>query len=31
MAPGMVQAFGMDGDGLRPLDVPAFLVVGAGD
>jgi predicted dienelactone hydrolase len=31
MAPGVIQAFGMDPDGLRQLDVPAFLVVGAGD
>jgi predicted dienelactone hydrolase len=31
MAPGIVQAFGMDPDGLRQLSVPAFLTVGAGD
>ena len=31
MAPGVVQAFGMDPDGLRRLGVPAFIAVGAGD
>jgi predicted dienelactone hydrolase len=31
MAPGVIQAFGMDPDGLRQLDAPAFVVVGAGD
>jgi predicted dienelactone hydrolase len=31
MAPGIVQDFGMDEAGLRRLDVPAFLTVGAGD
>lgn len=31
MAPGIVQAFGMDAPGLSRLRVPAFLTVGAGD
>ncbi len=31
MAPGMIQAFGMDADGLRQTQVPVHLVVGAGD
>ena len=31
MAPGVVQAFGMDPDGLRQLRVPTFLTVGASD
>jgi predicted dienelactone hydrolase len=31
MAPGIVQAFGMDAAGLRQLGVPAYITVGAGD
>ena len=31
MAPGLIQVFGMDEDGLRQLDVPAYLVAGADD
>lgn len=31
MAPGIVQDFGMDPDGLRQLNVPAYLTVGASD
>jgi predicted dienelactone hydrolase len=31
MAPGIVQAFGMDADGLRQMTAPAYLTVGAGD
>ncbi|MBV8914570.1 MAG: hypothetical protein JOZ05_16210 [Acetobacteraceae bacterium] len=31
MAPGVVQAFGMDAEGLRQLAVPAFLAVGEAD
>jgi predicted dienelactone hydrolase len=31
MAPGVIQAFGMDEAGLRQLGVPAFLAVGAAD
>ncbi|MFC0593989.1 alpha/beta hydrolase family protein [Ottowia pentelensis] len=31
MAPGMIQAFGMDANGLRQTRVPVHLVVGAGD
>ncbi len=31
MAPGIVQAFGMDEAGLEQLNVPAYLTVGAGD
>jgi predicted dienelactone hydrolase len=31
MAPGIVQVFGMDPDGLRHMSVPAFIAVGAGD
>ena len=31
MAPGIVQAFGMDVAGLRQLTVPAYIAVGAGD
>ena len=31
MAPGMVQAFGMDEAGLRQLKVPAYITVGAAD
>jgi predicted dienelactone hydrolase len=31
MAPGIVQAFGMDADGLRAANIPIFLTVGASD
>ena len=31
MAPGIIQAFGMDAAGLGELKVPAFLTVGASD
>ena len=31
MAPGDIQGFGMDADGLRHLTVPAYLIVGARD
>lgn len=31
MAPGIVQAFGMDAAGLAQMRVPAYIVVGAGD
>jgi predicted dienelactone hydrolase len=31
MAPGIIKAFGMDEAGLRQLDVPAYITVGAGD
>jgi predicted dienelactone hydrolase len=31
MAPGIVQAFGMDEAGLRQMSVPAFIIVGARD
>ncbi|MGH7212867.1 MAG: alpha/beta hydrolase family protein [Acetobacteraceae bacterium] len=31
MAPGVIQAFGMDPDGLRHLAVPTYLIVGASD
>jgi len=31
MAPGIVQVFGMDEAGLKQLDVPAYITVGAGD
>lgn len=31
MAPGIVQVFGMDADGLRQMKIPAFLTVGAAD
>jgi predicted dienelactone hydrolase len=31
MAPGIVQAFGMDADGLGKMAVPAYLIVGAAD
>jgi len=31
MAPGIVQAFGMDEGGLRQLKVPAYITVGAAD
>ncbi len=31
MAPGVIQAFGMDPDGLRALQIPAYLIVGARD
>ncbi len=31
MAPGVVQVFGMDPDGLRQMKIPAFLAVGAAD
>jgi predicted dienelactone hydrolase len=31
MAPGVIQAFGMDAAGLGRMTVPAFLVVGARD
>jgi predicted dienelactone hydrolase len=31
MAPGIVQAFGMDDAGLRQLTVPTYIAVGAGD
>jgi predicted dienelactone hydrolase len=31
MAPGDIQAFGMDADGLRHMTIPAYIIVGAGD
>jgi predicted dienelactone hydrolase len=31
MAPGIVQAFGMDEAGLRQMSIPAFIIVGARD
>jgi predicted dienelactone hydrolase len=31
MAPGIVQAFGMDAAGLQQLQVPTYITVGAGD
>src|SRR6476469_5327706 len=31
MAPGIIQAFGMDAAGLRQLAVPTYITVGAGD
>jgi predicted dienelactone hydrolase len=31
MAPGVIQAFGMDEAGLRQLTVPTYIVVGARD
>lgn len=31
MAPGVVQAFGMDAEGLGQMRIPALIVVGAGD
>ena len=31
MAPGILQAFGMDAAGLRQLTVPTYITVGAGD
>lgn len=31
MAPGDIQAFGMDEAGLRQMKIPAYLIVGAGD
>jgi predicted dienelactone hydrolase len=31
MAPGVVQAFGMDAEGLAQMRIPALIVVGAGD
>jgi predicted dienelactone hydrolase len=31
MAPGIIQAFGMDAAGLRQLTVPTYITVGAGD
>ena len=31
MAPGIIQAFGMDEAGLRQLTVPAYIIVGASD
>jgi len=31
MASGIIKAFGMDEAGLRQLDVPAYITVGAGD
>jgi predicted dienelactone hydrolase len=31
MAPGIVQAFGMDTDGLKQLNVPTYITVGEGD
>jgi predicted dienelactone hydrolase len=31
MAPGVVQAFGMDAAGLAAMKVPAYIIVGAGD
>ena len=31
MAPGDIQAFGMDEAGLRQMTIPAYLIVGAGD
>ena len=31
MAPGIVQAFGLDADGLRQVNIPVYLTVGAAD
>ena len=31
MAPGDIQAFGMDETGLRRMTIPAYIIVGAGD
>jgi predicted dienelactone hydrolase len=31
MAPGDIQGFGMDADGLRQMTIPAYIIVGAGD
>jgi predicted dienelactone hydrolase len=31
MAPGDIQGFGMDEEGLRQMAIPAYLIVGAGD
>ena len=31
MAPGLIQAFGMDANGLAQMRIPAYLTVGAGD
>jgi predicted dienelactone hydrolase len=31
MAPGIVQAFGMDEEGLRAMTIPAYITVGARD
>ena len=31
MAPGIIQAFGMDAAGLRQVAVPTYITVGAGD
>jgi predicted dienelactone hydrolase len=31
MAPGDIQAFGMDAAGLRRLTIPTYIIVGAGD
>jgi predicted dienelactone hydrolase len=31
MAPGIIQAFGMDEAGLKQLELPAYITVGAGD
>ncbi|MGH6824844.1 alpha/beta hydrolase family protein [Methyloceanibacter sp.] len=31
MAPGIIKAFGMDEAGLKQLDMPAYITVGAGD
>ncbi|MGH6919717.1 MAG: alpha/beta hydrolase family protein, partial [Geminicoccaceae bacterium] len=31
MAPGVIQAFGMDEAGLRELSVPTYIIVGASD
>jgi predicted dienelactone hydrolase len=31
MAPGDIQGFGMDADGLRKMAIPAYIIVGAGD
>ena len=31
MAPGIIQAFGMDAQGLAKMAVPAYLIVGAAD
>lgn len=31
MAPGVIKAFGMDEEGLKQLDVPAYITVGEGD
>jgi predicted dienelactone hydrolase len=31
MAPGDIQGFGMDATGLRQMEIPTYLIVGAGD